>query len=292
MCYLIHTLLCSLPYVRIDETNVCKFLLELIMKMKTKLAAVVIGSMAMFNVEASVSVPMASASATIDWSSFAVAGYPIGPNPLPVITWSNEYSSVYAYTDTGSESNYAADWTTELVKHAGNIATFSDAVADTLVLHSYSEDADLSSTSQANSSAYRQGDFSVAGSGFLVFSVNYTLDASLEPGNDTSNYNNNYANANVYLQAQKIASNVNDQYTNVGDSIYLYEYNFANSPVQSGGTLNLALLVNDGEAYHISAGAGSSANVSSVPLPSAVWLFMSALLGFLGLTRRKSALIG
>jgi len=49
------------------------------------------------------------------------------------------------------------------------------------------------------------------------------------------------------------------------------------------------LLVNDGEAYNILAGAGSSANVSSIPLPSAVWLFMSALLGVLGLTRRKSS---
>jgi len=259
------------------------------MKMKTKLAAVIIGSMAIFNVEASVSVPMASASATIDWSTFAVAGYPIGPNTAPVITWNNQYSSVYAYTDTDNQSDSAGDWTTGLVKHAGNIPTFSDAVATTSALHSYSEDSDLSSANQAYSRANRSGDFSVAGSGFLVFSVNYTLDASLEPGNDPSNYYNNYSSAYVYLQAQKIASNVNNQYFGVSDNVFLNQDNFTDSPLHSGGALNLALLVNNGEAYHLWAVAGSDANVSSVPLPSAVWLFMSALLGVLGLTRRKSS---
>ena len=53
----------------------------------------------------------------------------------------------------------------------GNPGTFSDAKADTSVLHSYSEDPDLSLASQASSSAYRQGDFSVAVSGF--FSILY-----------------------------------------------------------------------------------------------------------------------
>ncbi|GEM_PF-6767911 len=109
---------------------------------------------------------------------------------------------------------------------------------------------------------------------------------------------------------QKITSNVNNQYFTVGDSVYLYQDNltnspskgphkirhsgaypyqdnFTNSPAHSEGALNLAFLVNDGESYHLSVSNSSSANVSSIPLPSAVWLFMSALLGVLSLTRRK-----
>jgi len=280
------------------------------MKVKAKLAAVVIGSMAVFNVEAASSAPLANAAATFDWNTFAVTAYPIGPDLAPVLTWSNQSSTVFAQTNTDNQNSSADDWTTALAKHVGNTATFSDAKADTSVLHSYSEDSDLSSASQTSSSAYRLGDFSVAGNGFLVFSINYTLDSSLEPGNDYSNHYNSYANASVYLQMQKITSNVNNQYFTVGDSVYLSQDNltdspskgpnkirhsgaypyqdiFTNSPAHSEGALNLAFLVNDGESYHLSAGNSSSANVSSVPLPSAVWLFMSALLGVLGLTRRK-----
>ncbi len=281
------------------------------MKMKAKLAAVVIGSMAILNVEAAISAPMASAAAAFDWDTFSVTAYPIGPVlAAPVITWSNQSSSVSVQTDTDNQNGSADDWTTALVKHVGNPGTFSDAKADTSVLHSYSEDPDLSLASQASSSAYRQGDFSVAGSGFLVFSINYTLDSSLEPGNDYSNDYNSYANASVYLQMQKITSNVNNQYFTVGDSVYLYQDNltnspskgphkirhsgaypyqdnFTNSPAHSEGALNLAFLVNDGESYHFSVSNSSSVNVSSIPLPSAVWLFMSALLGVLSLTRRK-----
>ena len=40
------------------------------MKMKAKLAAVVIGSMAILNVEAAISAPMASAAAAFDWVHF------------------------------------------------------------------------------------------------------------------------------------------------------------------------------------------------------------------------------
>jgi len=257
------------------------------MKVKAKLAAVVIGSMAVFNVEAASSAPLANAAATFDWNTFAVTAYPIGPDLAPVLTWSNQSSTVFAQTNTDNQNSSADDWTTALAKHVGNTATFSDAKADTSVLHSYSEDSDLSSASQTSSSAYRLGDFSVAGNGFLVFSINYTLDSSLEPGNDYSNHYNSYANASVYLQMQKITSNVNNQYFAVVDSVYLDQNNFTNSPVHSGGALNLALLVNNGESYHFTAGNSSSVNVSSIPLPSAVWLFMSALLGVLSLTRRK-----
>ena len=141
------------------------------MGMKAKLATVVIGSIAIFNVEAAISAPMANGAASFDWNTFAVTAYPIGPNLAPVINWSNQSSSVSVQTDTDNQNGSADDWTTALVKHVGNPGTFSDAKADTSVLHSYSEDSDLSSASQASSSAYRQGDFSVAGSGF--FSILY-----------------------------------------------------------------------------------------------------------------------
>ena len=146
------------------------------MEMKAKLAAVVIGSIAIFNVEAAISAPMASGAATFDWNTFAVTAYPIGPNLAPVINWSNQSSSVSAQTDTDNQN---------------------------------------------------------------------------------------------------------------GSADYPYQDNFTSSPVHSEGALNLAFLVNDVESYHLSASNSSSANASSIPLPSAVWLFMSALLGVLSLTRRK-----
>jgi hypothetical protein len=146
------------------------------MKMKAELVAVVIGSMAILNVEAATSVPMDSAAATFDRNKFAVTAYPIGPNLAPAINWSNQSSSVSAQTDTDNQN---------------------------------------------------------------------------------------------------------------GSADYTYQDAFTNSPIHSKGALNLAFLVNDGESYHLSAGNSSNANATSIPLPSAVWLFMSALLGVLSLTRRK-----
>lgn len=266
----------------------CNFIKVLMMKMKTKVAGVVIGSLALFNVEAFASMPLATAAASFDWSSFTVAGLALPSDPVPTLSWNNQNSYVSATTNSpnDNQSDYAGDWTTALNKTAGNLAT--GAIADSALNVSSAHDSDLASASSASASSSHWGEFTVAGSGVLLFSVNYSLAASLIPGTDMNN--NNTADAGVYFQANKSSSASSYQYFTAQNNIYLNSNNVSNSPLSETGTLKLALWVNNGETYNFYANNYANANVASIPLPAATWLFVSGLMGVVGLTRRKAAL--
>ena len=48
---------------------------------------------------------------------------------------------------------------------------------------------------------------------------------------------------------------------------------------------------NDGSGYAAATNYSFGVQISAVPVPAAVWLFGSAVLGFAGLNRRKQALV-
>lgn len=66
---------------------------------------------------------------------------------------------------------------------------------------------------------------------------------------------------------------------------------FASSTLDK--VFNLSFLASDVVEFFVKGTAGRSGNidisVSSVPVPAAVWLFGSALMGMMGVTRRKKA---
>lgn len=224
---------------------------------------------------------VATASATLNWSTFNVSSIAIGPNPAPSIIWSNQSTWVYANTQdpADTQSGWANDWISPLAVTANpSGSTTSSASENGGALVSTAYDSNLSWPSQAWSQAYRSGDFSVTGSGILLFSVDYSLTASLTAPGDS-------ASASVNLYAHRTGSNFT---ASAYDSVYLSSWNVSLSPLNVNDTLFLALFVQDGQNYHFNGSAYSSA--SAVPVPSAVWLFLSAVVGFLGVNRRKQAL--
>lgn len=238
--------------------------------MKTKLAAAVIGSMAIFNIGAAVSSPIADASASFDWSTFSVSG-------LTTLD-SNYYSLVNASYNADSATNSAGDWVSPLSISSGSQVTWSQADANASVLHSYVNDNDtLSTGGVVSSNAYREWNFLAAENGNVTFSINYNLNTTLVPGDNNPD---NFTFAKVALGWLDADGNTIDS---LNDTLDLAGNKF--------GTFTYTLAVFAGQAYTFSADTYASANVSAVPLPSAVWLFLSAMMGFLGLSRRKSALI-
>ncbi|MBS3965186.1 MAG: hypothetical protein KGZ80_11995 [Methylomonas sp.] len=224
---------------------------------------------------------VATASATINWSTFNVRFIAIGANPAPSITWSGQNAWVDAATQVpaDSQSDWVGDWTNPLAVTANpSGSTTSSASANVELLTSFTYDSNLSWSSQAWSSAYRGGDFSVTGSGILLFSVDYSLTASLTAPGDSAS-----ASANLY--AYRTGSNFS---ASAYDSVYVGRWNANQSPLNVNDTLHLALFVQDGQNYNFTSSAYSSA--SAVPVPSAVWLFLSAVVGFLGVNRHKRAL--
>ncbi|MET0068122.1 MAG: VPLPA-CTERM sorting domain-containing protein [Candidatus Thiodiazotropha sp.] len=98
---------------------------------------------------------------------------------------------------------------------------------------------------------------------------------------------------------------LSDANTNVteffNDNVNGWEfYSWGSNYIQSGGTTNLtdafAPMIFDPDEHYYAFVAGGSAfpteigvdlNVSAVPVPAAVWLFGSGLLGLVGMNRRK-----
>lgn len=249
----------------------------------TKILPILVLGLAVNTAEAAVSAPQSSAEATIDWSSFSVVGYAMGPNPAPTITWSNEFTSINTSGDSLFSSQYdnSNDWTSSLNVTAGN----NTSTADSAMLHSYATDG--------FSYGSRNGEFSVTGNGILVFSYDYSLAVNIDQNG--SGYANAGTNMGVSTQ---FGSNISNQYFSASDYVYLPSYNLNNFPLQNANTssfqksdtLYLAVVVKDGEQYDFNADVNAQASNYTVPLPASAWMFMSALVGFIGLSRRKVGL--
>jgi hypothetical protein len=111
----------------------------------------------------------------------------------------------------------------------------------------------------------------IAGSGFSIgspMSPAYTLVSQTSPSTSGFNINGHYSNS-IALNSLPTAATGNIRYLVFGLSEH------ANLATNSAvGIDNIKI----------------TANVSQVPLPGAVWLFGSALVGFVGVSRRKQAL--
>ncbi len=242
------------------------------MRIKTKLAAAVIGSVAMFNVEAAITRPVATASAAFDWNSLLVTGV----NALDSEVDNNSYSSsVSAFYGDDSTNDSADDWNTVLSMNSGNQLTWSNADINTTSLHSYSYDSDDSSVGGlASSGASRSWGFLAAEDGNVTFSINYNLDITQTPGGDNTDANDTHAEVFVdWSGPESFLYSVSD------------ELEFAGKKT---GSFTYTLAVLEGQWYTFTAQTSAYANVSAVPLPSAVWLFLTAMMGGLAVSRRKS----
>jgi len=271
------------------------------MEIRRKLSILVFLGLTAGNAEATVLAPYAYANAVFDWNSFSVAGVPLGLGSSPTVSWSNLSTSATVVTQPANDyqSDFSADWSTSINKTAGNTDSWAQVSSNATTLDTSARVTPSSSGAWANS--FRSGNLNVSGNGLLVFSMHYSLDAALVP--DTGSTFNNSAMAGVDFFAQKTGSNVHSEFFSANSSLNLNSGNTDNSPAHQTGTLNLAILVSNGDQFNFiasnHAGAALGAMqpimpigipVSSVPLPGAAWLFLSALVGFLGLNRRQSRL--
>jgi hypothetical protein len=221
-----------------------------------------------------------SASAAIDWSTFKITAIDIG-NGLPTLTWSNQNDNSqvnygYYYNAYDSAANWSAGtMATEGVSTSSYSKSASSATSTGEIKSNALIDGSFPYSLSASSNSQRSGNFTVQGSGLLLFEANYSLTE------DVGTSSNSWASSNISF---------NLSYYNGGNSgsvnqnINRYISN-GSSPLAETDVLSVALVFKDGWTGNFS--ANTSASVSgydygsggggSVPLPGAFWLFGSAL---------------
>ncbi|WP_426991945.1 VPLPA-CTERM sorting domain-containing protein [Methylomonas sp. CM2] len=239
----------------------------------------------------------ASAGASLDWSTFSVSTISLGAG-TPMLTWiDSSYSASTSAITSGpdlSQTDFVPDWGTGSLSSAGDSSTQAWAEIAADAISANASDVNPTGGSSATASAIRHGEFTVSGNGLILFSVTYSLAIDFYPDGYSPSSN---ATASATLGAAKATSSSNSNHL-------AYELLFPSSP-SSGfahserktGTLYLPVVVADGEIYSFYAQATSSAAISgstdvpSVPLPAAVWPFVSGLIGLAGasLSRRRIA---
>lgn len=250
-----------------------------------------------------------SAQAEIHWDSLSIE-YTGSAN----LTWSgwNPWSG-YGYPGTtdasansfdpgqsASNSSHAFDFTTPVSSAATTdfAQSYSERDAEELDAHaasqlSYSPWASYGWGAQnsASASAANNGDFSVTGKGWALITLGWSIS-----GDSTSPWDwNDRASSGV-----SISANYDDGNGNYDDRSNYIAYDTAyTGAYDQSGTFAFGIY-SDGinTVYgHLSASAwadsssvvSEGAPIPSVPVPGAVWMFGSALLGLVGVSRRKAA---
>ena len=219
-----------------------------------------------------------SAAATINWSTFAITGYGLGDNtavPTHTLIGQNAFSS----------SN-VSDWVN------WNSNTYNNS-------SSFSASTDGTGVGFGSADATRNATINVVGNGFLVLSASYSINAAISD----SHYNS--ANALVNFVLHDYNNYPNSFTSSSQDSINLGTFgNPATTSSYKSGTLSLAFKVTNGEVLNFSSTVSANANAYSistpilktltapVPVPAALWLFSSALVGLVGLGRPRKAVMG
>ena len=263
-----------------------------------------------------------SAAATIDWSTFAITGYGLGLNAAPSYTLNGQNSNT---------SSSVSDW----VNWNGNTSNNS---------RSFSASTDGTGAGRGSASASRSANINILGTGFLVLSANYAINAAI---NENSNYDYNSANASVSFNLSNnssISSGISSSQANISLGSPWWYGNSTLTADQKQGTLAVGVMVNNGDVLNFSSAVSANAdeinsiifapfipivfnpilfgggyssatfayyytpgvlnnldfatlgpisyNLTAVPVPAALWLFSSALIGLVGLGRPRKAVMG
>jgi len=236
-----------------------------------------------------------SASAHIDWDSLTIQYFDLSFNTnTPSLTWTQEqgsaWSSAYTFDPSDSQNDYQSiyDFSSTLSTNASTLYAQSSSLRDSDDLNAYAASQESSSSSFVFSDNYayayswNNGYFQMTGKGIALITLNWSAS-----GTSTGNDYNDYANAQVYISGNFTDNNGNNgsSYTNYNrDTVY-------DGPFNQSGTFSMAIF-SDGintvtGSLYAQTYADSQSLVSSVPVPAAVWLFGSSLIGMVGIARRK-----
>jgi hypothetical protein len=293
---------------------------EIIMKM-TKTFILASAFMAVTNAQAAA---VSDMSIAINWNSLVISG-PLGglssfTDPLTGVTFSSDAEG-WAGSSNGTENYDSA------INGASATATYSDSISNLTGGYDQNTNMSGGDIVISNSGdgvqsgwagAYRGFIYQATGigSGSVTVSVDYSLIGSVSTSSPGE-----YANGGYELYMDAVDA---DAWKSAYDSAFLISgdqdaaetaasnlvapldvYSFSNyqliessncldpvpcvSSVNQTNTLSLTFDVNAGTNYFFGADAGVSGytDVSAVPVPAAVWLFGSGLIGLIGVARRK-----
>ena len=253
----------------------------------------VLGSAVGFSTDANAA--SANALASIDWGSFTIT--PIGAG-MEVVFGLQSDTSVASAASNGVDPlvtagpNTTFNWDdtsfasaeTGAAHYNGSSTAQTPGFNEVLTGAFQSESHAFADrpgwTVNVGSTATRSLDFSVTGSGLVVFSVDYTL--FVEAGDGGTSVADDTASAAARVTA--LLRNLTNNATPIGTSTANISASFdtlaLGSSSGAGSTLAVVMFFSDGDTGHLDISADSSAATSSpaaVPLPPAGWLLGASL---------------
>lgn len=244
-------------------------------------------------------------NASAAWSSTTFAKALIDWNSLKIRTLGFDANPTYTLANLSSNSSAAsnsADWQSwdALTSTRGKLfgaSTSGDGVGS------------------GSASANRGGNLTVSGSGFLMIAAKYQVSAGINgiSCQDYYCYDQNAATASVGFDLVNTSNGGNNQ-SHALQTVSLGGYpNSGLITDKKEGILSVGVMVNNGDILSFSSAVSASARevftnpienptsssgytlvnfpysitLTAVPLPGAVWLFGSAAVGLLGLSRQR-----
>lgn len=235
---------------------------------KSVLSAV--GGLVLF-LNTGVALSASAASAYLDWSTFKITAIDLGSGK-PNFSYSDKFTEVDVEVDAfhNWQYDFENDWTSSISVSLGGSnaqADGSQMLASTQTSYGY-----------GFASVDRHATIEISGSGLLLFTADYDISAVID------GQSGDYAFAGVNFWADIFSQNGLESMT-ASSFLELESFGFADQESKSK-TLGLAFLVNDGDTILFS--ANSYAHVAAVPVPAAVWLLGSALVGLISVGRRRA----
>ena len=240
-------------------------------------------------------VAASSAQATINWNSLSVKYLDLasGTN-APQLNWIYGLGTVdtSAYTantnDFQQDTAFADDLITGLSINSTTAQAQSSALRTSTTLQANAATQAgsglVADTNEANASAYNYAEFEFSGNGSALITVEWTASASGTAGNW-----DDYTYAAAFINGNFDDGNGNNGSSTSSKAYYtseegVFNFNGIFSMEIFGDGINTVTGEINAEAV-----ASAYSPVSQVPVPTAVWLFASGLMGILGVSRRRQS---
>lgn len=240
-------------------------------------------------------VAASSAQAAINWSSLFVrySDFSNGTN-VPQMNWTYGLGTVDTSSYTANTNDYqqdaafAEDLITGLSINSTTARAQSSALRTSSTLQANTATQAgaglIIDTNEANASAYNYAEFEFSGKGSALITVEWTASASGTTGNW-----DDYAYAAAFINGNFDDGNGNNGSSTSSKAYYTSEEGVFNL----NGVFSMEIF---GDGIHTVTGeinaeavAAAYSPVSQVPVPTAVWLFASGLMGILGVSRRRQS---